>query len=192
MAFDWLKRRTGGEMEPRAPKEGDAPKTELHQIMFPWGPDGEIAANLAIGTLRNSLLKWLETDRGVHAETLMVVIGAIAGFAAQNAVWQTVARSGKTVRQLDPANLHADGSFLFVVSRSGEKFYVGELLNGYLAPEAGAGAAIKYPLWNLIAATALEAGVAISDLPDLREMFRYVSKTVGTDAFGIVRAEAGH
>ena len=192
MAFDWLKRRTGGEIEPRPPKEGDAPKTALQQIMFPWGPDGEIAANLAIGTLRNSLLKWLKTDRGVHAETLMVVIGAIAGFAAQNAVWQTVARSGKAVRQLDPANVHADGSFLFVVSRSGEKFYVGELLNGYLAPEAGAGAAIKYPLWNLIAATALEAGVSISDLPDLREMFRYVSKTVGTDAFGVVRAEAGH
>jgi hypothetical protein len=192
MVFDWPKRRADREIELGAAKEGNVPKTELQQMTFPWGRDGEIAANLAIGTLRDSLLKWLKTDRGVHAETLMVAVGAIAGFAAQNAVWQTVARSGKAVRQLDPANLHADSSFLFVVARSGEKFYVGELLNGYLAPEAGAGATIKYPLWNLIAATALEAGVSISDLPDLREMFRYVSKTVGTDAFAIVRAEAGH
>lgn len=192
MVFDWLKRRTGRVMEPRASNEGDIPMTEIQHMTFPWGQDGEIAANAAIGGLRGSLLKWLETDRGIHAETLMVVVGAIAGFAAQNAVWQTVKRSGKTVRQLvDAASLHADSSFLFLV-RSGEKFYVGELLNGYLAQEAGTGASIKYPLWNLIAATAVESGVSISNLPDPREMFRYVAKTVGTDAFGTIRADARH
>src|SRR6266700_1496809 len=60
-------------------------------IQYPWaGTDDEIVVNLAIGSLRDSLMRWLTTERGVHAETLLVSIGAIAGFAAQRAVEERI------------------------------------------------------------------------------------------------------
>src|ERR1044072_6114715 len=56
-------------------------------IRYPWaGTDDEIIVNLAIGNLRDSMIKMLTSERGVHAETLLVSIGAVAGFAAQVAV----------------------------------------------------------------------------------------------------------
>jgi len=192
MIFDWLKGRADRENEPPA-RQNEPRIVELREITFPWQPDGEITANLAIGSLRESLLTWLKSERGVHAETLMVVIGAIAGFAGQNAVWQTVGKLGRPVPQLERDKPPpADGSFLFVLSGSGERFYVGELLNGYLVPEAGAGAGNKYPLWNFVAAAAVEAGVPLSNLPDYREMFQHVAKTIGTGAFGVPRTEPNH
>ncbi len=40
-------------------------------VQYPWkGTDDEITVNLAIGSLRDSMLKWLTTERGVHVETL--------------------------------------------------------------------------------------------------------------------------
>lgn len=51
------------------------------KVELPWAKSGEdeITTNFAIGSLRESLLKWLKDSRGIHAETLMVVIGALAG-----------------------------------------------------------------------------------------------------------------
>src|SRR5882724_1435219 len=63
----------------------NASRTET--VQYPWaGTDDEIVVNLAIGSLRDSLMMWLTSERRVHAETLLVSIGAIAGFAAQAAV----------------------------------------------------------------------------------------------------------
>src|SRR5438270_1453346 len=60
-------------------------------IQYPWtGTGDEIAVNLAIGRLRDSLMKWVTTERGVHAETLLVSAGAIAGFAAQAAALERI------------------------------------------------------------------------------------------------------
>src|SRR3979490_1823461 len=66
---------------------------QLEPVQLPWKntPD-EIVVNLATGSLRESMLGWLKTERGVHAETLMVAIGALAGFAGQNAVWTRIAK----------------------------------------------------------------------------------------------------
>jgi hypothetical protein len=60
-------------------------------IQYPWtGADDEIAVNLALGSLRDSLVKWLTTERGLDAETLLVSAGAIAGFAAQAAALERI------------------------------------------------------------------------------------------------------
>src|SRR5690348_5312014 len=70
---------------PTMAEAANAPRIE--SVGYPWAGTGdEIAVNLAIGSLRDSLIKWLTTERGVHAETLIVATGAIAGFAAINAV----------------------------------------------------------------------------------------------------------
>ena len=67
---------------------------EPRPVKLPWEQDivGETTANLAIGGLRETIMRGLTDERGVHAETLMVVIGALAGFAAQQAAWDRVKR----------------------------------------------------------------------------------------------------
>ena len=52
---------------------------------YPWQPDSTKTALRAIGDLRVSLMRDLKTPRGIHTETLMTVVGALAGFVAQNA-----------------------------------------------------------------------------------------------------------
>ena len=51
---------------------------------FPWEPESTIRANLAIGELRQMLLK-RGHGNAAHAATLLSAAGAMVGFAAQNA-----------------------------------------------------------------------------------------------------------
>ena len=142
---------------------------------YPWDADDAIIPNLTIGSVRNSLLKWLTGDRGVHAETLMVSVGALAGFAAQNAALRSIGASAA------PSPKDA----LMTAEAGGEVYYFGNRINGYLVQQAGEYA---YPLWGFIAAAAMQSGLPRQDLPDVIEMFNHVSKSIGTSEFGIPRA----
>lgn len=155
-----------------------APQRRVN-VRLPWMPDGEIEANIAIGSLRDSLLSWLTTERGVHVETLMTAVGALAGFAVQNAVWDQLHKAGKPLPK---------DSFGVATTASGERFYFGDLLNGYLIPEG----ARDWPVWGFVAAAAVEAGLREADLPDYADMFRYVTETIGTKDFGIPRVPEDH
>src|SRR5262245_3736406 len=101
---------------------GDSQPGRMVPVALPWEPEGTITANIAIGSLRESMLMWLTSDRGVHAETLMVSIGAVAGFAAQHAAWTVLRKPGAVVAQ----------GGLMVAEAGGEKFYFGDLINGHL------------------------------------------------------------
>jgi hypothetical protein len=158
---------------------GAGPRLEAPNLPWEADADGEIIANLTIGSLRDSILKWLTGDRGVHAETLMVTIGALAGFAAQNAA----------LRSLGPPGTPVPKDALAIAEAGGEKYYFGDRINGYLVHQAGES---QYPLWGYIAAAALEAGMAQDDMPDEREMFGHVARTIGTPNFGIPRAPRKH
>jgi hypothetical protein len=148
---------------------------------YPWEQDQDatIIANLATGSLRDSLLKWLTSERGVHAETLMVSIGALAGFAAQNAAFRSIGPPGTPIPK----------DAIVTAEAGGEKYYFGDRINGYLVRQAGEN---RFPLWGYIAAAALQAGMAEKDMPDVRDMFGHVAKTIGTPDFGIPRAPKEH
>jgi hypothetical protein len=160
-----------------APHEqgGPAAAPEFEAPKFPWEPDGAIKANLAIGNLREALLAWLRSERGVHAETLMVVVGALAGFAAQNAAF----------RSLGPPGTPVPDNAIVMAEAAGARFYFGDRINGYLVRQAGGS---QYPLWGYIAAAALQAGLPAQELPDVTEMFEHIARSIGTPAFGIPRA----
>ena len=148
-------------------------------LKLPWDPDDAIIPNLTIGSVRDSLLRWLRGERGVHAETLMVSVGALAGFAGQNAAF----------RSIGPAGTPVPNGVIVAAEAGGERYYFGDRINGYLVHEPGEYA---YPLWGLIAAAALQAGVREKDMPDVREMFAHVANTIGTPEFGIPRAPKEH
>jgi hypothetical protein len=137
----------------------DVPQTR--PFVLPWkDSDDETVVNVAIGSLRESLLAWLKTERGVHVETLLCSIGALAGFAAQTAAFGRVEKrnvpgadatmsTAAFAEHLRNANL-----MLVANTKSGEAFYFGDLINGYLVPQA----TNDYSLWNFVAAAAIEAG----------------------------------
>jgi hypothetical protein len=170
---------------------------QTRSVTLPWeGTGDEIVANLAIGSLRDSLMTWLTTERGVHAETLLVAIGALAGFAAQTAAFVRVEKgdvprppgeaslSGEALSQY----LRAKGLLVVATTRSGEHFYFGDLINGYLVQQSTS----DYPLWGFVAAAAIAAGARPAELPDYVAMFRRASKTVGTAEFGLMPVAEAH
>ena len=169
----------------------NAPRTET--VRYPWtGTDDEIVVNLAIGSLRDSLMKWLTTERGVHAETLLVSIGAVAGFAAQAAALERMnkrdvplpAGFDKTVsRESFNTYLRDAGLMLIGSTKDGQVFYFGDLINGYLVHQA---TTVNYHLFGILAAATAEAGAKYETLPDPIPMFRHASRTIGTPEYGIL------
>jgi hypothetical protein len=144
---------------------------------LPWEPNGTTRANFAIDDLRESMLGWFKTEHGIHAETLMVAIGAVGGFAAQNVVWQMLSEPHAYVPR--------DG--LMTVTAGSQTFFFGDLINAQLVGDASH----PYRLWNLVVAAAIEAGMLPANAPDLSEIFRHVAATVGKADFGIPRMPKG-
>jgi hypothetical protein len=138
--------------------------------------------------LRDSLMNWLATERGVHAETLLVSAGAIAGFAAQAAILERIKSrdvpgATKDMAGADLSRLLSEkGLAVLVTAKSGETYYFGDLINGYLVKQA---TTVNYHLFGILAA-AIQDGVRYEELPDPRPMFRHASQTVGTPEFGIL------
>src|SRR6185437_4503793 len=154
----------------------DVPQTR--PFVLPWkDSDDEVVVNVAIGSLRESMLAWLKTERGVHVETLLASIGALAGFAGQTAAFRRVETRdfpGADPRMATAAMAeHLRTANLMVVAntKSGESFYFGDLINGYVVPQP----TNEYSLWNFVAAAAIEAGLDPAELPDCREMFQFIA-----------------
>jgi len=161
---------------------------------YPWQPQSTIRGNLAIGNLRENIAKPLKTERGVHIETLLMVIGAVVGCAAQNAAWIEVKDRGSTVPDIpfaDAQNGKAipQAAFLSFSMPTGEKYYFGDLLNSHLSPQPGFD---RLTLWALAAGAAVQAGLSQSDVPSNEPMFSHVTRSVGTPDFGMPDVPAKH
>jgi len=174
---------TGDTVAHAAPAQSQA-------IRYPWtGTDDQIVVNLAIGSLRETLIRRLTTERGVHAETMLVAIGAIAGFAAQCAVEERIKKrdipgATKDMPREELGKLMYDkGLAVVVMAKSGEKYQFGDLLNGYLVKQA---TTVNYHLFGMLAGTAVQMGVKYEELPDAIPMFSHASKTIGTPEYGIL------
>lgn len=168
---------------------------QMEAVQYPWeGTDDAIVVNLAIGSLRDSLMKWLTTERGVHAETLLVSIGAIAGFAAQTAALARMktrdvplpAGFDKATPDEDFRTYLREAGLLLIAQTKDTKqhFYFGDLISGYLAQQK---TTVGHSLYAILSAAAIEAGARPSELPDVIAMFRYVASTVGKPEYGVLR-----
>jgi hypothetical protein len=171
---------------------------DIQHVTFPWeaNADDQVVANCAIGSLRASIPGWLTTKRGIHAETLLVSLGAVAGFAAQHAMWIRVRKRdlpGSNVQAMNTDQLvdylESQGLLVVIRSKSGEKLYLGDLINGYLAPSRTAS---TFTLWSFVAAAAVESGAKITDLPGVNAMFTHVANSAGSPLFGIADVGKDH
>jgi hypothetical protein len=70
-----------------------------------------------------------------------------------------------------------------VTAKSGEHYYFGDLINGYMVWQK---TTVDAPLFALLASAAIEAGVKADELPNLTPIFSHVSKAIGTPEYGIL------
>lgn len=123
--------------------------------------DPLIGAKIAGKEMLNRLLVAMKNEKGVHAESLLTALGALAGFSCQMGV-----RAGGGGAQLTVAT-----------TKDGRRFFFGDALNAPLAES-------PYSVWALCAGMAQHLG---APLPDLDEIFQHVSRTIGSEDFGVPR-----
>jgi len=163
------------------------------ETRMPWEPDGSVVAGFAASNLQSWMLEALTTPQGVHAETLMVVVGALAGFAAQHAIWETIVKPGRL--PVHGGNQPETGAFVIMTAKNGETFYFGDLLNSYLVPQDRGAASLGpgvHSLWGFLSAGVIQCGQQPITMEEIGEIFSNTAGTVGGPQFGLPRFPAGH
>ena len=167
--FSWLRAKGGTDAQTVEILKREALKNAVELASV---EDPTVAAKIAAKELLQKLLAAMRTERGVHIESLLTALAAMAGYSCQMSLRaQALARG-----------LPETASFTLVTTTNGEEYYFGDPLNNALA---GAG----YSIYGLAAGAAQEAG---AQLPDLDNIFAYVAGTLGSDAFGIPRTPKDH
>ena len=120
-------------------------------------------AGVKIGCLEinQRIISALKNERGVHIESLLSVLGSLAGYACQVAV-----REEMVVQQRTPENQ----AFVIVESKDGSRYFFGDNLNKPLAES-------QYSIWALTAGAVNYLG---KKPPDISEIFKHVSNSLGT------------
>jgi hypothetical protein len=134
-------------------------------------------AGLKIGgkEVTQRLIRSLRDEKGVHIETLLTILGALAGFSCQMSIREELTQqSGERL---------TNQPFLVVSGADGKNYYFGDALNRPLAES-------QWSIWALSVGAAQHMGS--SALPDINDIFRHVSETVGSDRFGIPRVPESH
>jgi len=79
--------------------------------------------------------------------------------------------------------LHDRGLAVVATAKSGEKYFFGDLINGYLMHQS---TTVDYHLFGILAAAAVQSGAKYKELPDCLPMFARAARTIGTPEYGIL------
>ena len=133
---------------------------------------GDIPARIA-----DWLMRELKDQRGVHCETMLTVVGALAGFAAQQALWEGMVKPGK---------LAISQAFQVVDTLSGATYFFGDPLDTILVSMEPK----QLSIWKIVAGGTLAQGG--EHLPDIGNLLRHCAASAGTAQFGLPRLPDGH
>lgn len=134
--------------------------------------DPLIGAKLGAKDVFQKLLHGMKGARGVHAESLLCALGALAGYACQASLRAQAQAKGQPETAL----------LMTVQGPDGKKYFFGDPLNKALAEGT-------YSVWSLAGGAAQHLGC--QTLPDLKPIFEHVAQSVGTAAFGLPRLPQG-
>lgn len=135
--------------------------------------DPLIGAKIGSEEVLQRLAYGIRTDHGVHVESLLVALGALAGYSCQASLRARAVAKGAT----------EDSLFTVVKTEDGKTFFFGDHINEPLIES-------RYSIWSLAAAGARDAGCTV--LPDVTEIFKHVSQTVGAADFGKPRVRTNY
>jgi hypothetical protein len=148
----------------------------LLQIAERSKTDPLAGAKIGGGEVAQRLLGTMKTERGVHIESILCALGALAEYACQASVRAKAVAGG----------LPEVGLLTVVRTKDGRTYYFGDNLNKPLAEST-------YSVWSIAGGSAQQAGC--SNLPDLSEIFKHTSSSIGTPSFGrprVPEANAPH
>ena len=166
---------------PRTPPKATPGKPQLtpqqealfHQIREQSTRDPLAGAKLGAKEVYQRVFTALRKDKGVHLDTLLCILGALAGYACQAQL------RAQAFKKMQPES----SVFQVVTTADGKTWYFGDPLNHLLV---GA----QYSVWSLAGGGAAQLGV--TEFPDAGEMFKHAASTVGGAGFGIPRLPDGH
>lgn len=119
-------------------------------------------------------MKMLKNEKGVHIETLLVLLASAAGYACQESIrYEYITKGKKSEKEV----------FVIMGCEDGSKYYYGDLINKPIIDG-------KYSIWSLAAGMVQELGV--KELIDINEIFSYVASTLCQENFGDPRFPQGH
>lgn len=147
------------------------------------------AAPVALDEMSKGLLAWLQDElrhrKAIQQEAVLCALGALAGYAAQQAIRETLVKTGK---------LTLDQAFVVIETRSGEVFFFGDLLNEIIVARDGGKAGVRETghasIWKIVSGAGYEAGAI--NLPDVIEIIKHCAATVGREDFGTPRVPDAH
>jgi hypothetical protein len=172
----FLSKLTGSKPQPTstpAQQRDPAAAALMRAIEEKRKTDPLIGAKLGSKEINQRLLSAMKNEKGVHVESLLCALGALAGYACQ---------ANLRAQALEKGMLET-AAFTVIDTADGKKYFFGEPLNQVLAES-------QYSIWALAAGAAQRNGC--SSLPDISEIFGHVTKTVGSTEFGIPRIQEGH
>jgi len=125
--------------------------------------------------IASKLFMAMSTEKGIHLESLLSALGALAGYACQISVRESyVEQQGRPIKEI----------FIVVHSKqNATTYYFGDLLNRPLVES-------RYSVWSLASGAAQKLG--LQQLIDLHDIFKHVTDTLGSKDFGIPRIDPEH
>jgi len=135
--------------------------------------DPLVGAKLGAKEVFQRLLDGMKDSKGVHVESLLAALGALAGYACQaNLRAQALAKG-----------MPETAPFQVIGTKDGKQYFFGDPLNNALAGS-------QHSVWGLVGGAAQHAGA--KDFPDLNEVFQHTTSVLGSEQFGIPRVPENH
>ncbi len=156
----------------RAPQD-PASEALLRAVEAQRKTDPYIGAKIGGKEVLHRLMSAFKNERGVHVESVLSALGALAGYACQADLRARALAAGQPEKAV----------FMVVETAKGQRYFFGDALNRLLVEE-------PISVWGLAAGAAQHLGC--SPLPDVQEMFAHVAKTVGEADFGVPRIPEDH
>jgi hypothetical protein len=135
--------------------------------------DPLIDAKLGGKEIVQRLLAAMSGSNGVHFQSLLTALGALAGYACQANLRAQALEQGKP----------ETAPFQVLTTKDGKEYFFGNNVNKMLAEH-------QFSVWSLAAGATQHAGA--TELPDLNDLFKHSASVVGSKQFGIPRIPAEH
>lgn len=159
---------------PEKQLDGNAESVFMGTIDEKRNEDPLVGAKIGAKEVLNSLISMMKDSKGVHIESLICVLGALAGYSCQASLRREL---------IEIRGLSENQVFAVIETKNGNKYYFGDLINKPLAEN-------PLSVWALAGGAMKRLG--IDELIDLGDIFGYVSQTVGNDSYGIPRIPEEH
>jgi hypothetical protein len=143
--------------------------------MLPIDPEREVAGRSIAAIL---MARQIKQAGIIQPESVLTGLGALAGFSAQMAIRKAVIEP----RRMDPEAVLSE-----VVTKNGEKYYFGDLLNWIVFENLSEP---PWSIWAYVRDVVPEA--ERGQLPDVGEILGHAARSIGTARFGVPRLLAPH